>query len=148
MSNKNPTIIEPTFAFDENGNYHINPDVIRNHDNATWNAQRGAVPITSMDSDYLQKAFEDVQYAELKLLKQLDELNITKEHLLYEARRRRIVLRWLDEIKGKAFGGVFKAERAMRKIINFCTEKEDFKKKNHKAFMEEYRSRQQQTQTS
>lgn len=162
MSEKNPTLVAPSFLFDEKGNYsfYVSPEVPENHDRETWHKRFAKLnldevadkekeeqakltdpKISSLTDDKLQSAFEDIQYAELKLLKKLEELNTKKEHLLYEARRRNIVLLWIDQIKGRAFGEVFRAERAIRKVYEFVTQKEHWRK-NQQAFLEESRKKQ------
>jgi hypothetical protein len=80
----------------------------------------------------------------LKLLKEQEKLMKLKEHLLFEASNRRIKLRWLDEIKGRTFGGVFKAERAIRKIIVYCEEKTNFKNQYIADFRKEQEKRRTQ----
>lgn len=152
-NNPNPFVTEPKFMFDENTNLGIDPTVIDTHDTAEWKSIKGSVLIRDMDNGYLQKAFEDVQYAELKLLKDIEKLNEIKEHILFESARRKIRLLWLDEQKSRHYGGIFRAERAVRKITEYAAQKytfrENFRKeyaqKQNALYEEQEHNRAQQT---
>lgn len=136
-NNLNPIIAMPKFMFDEDKNMGLSPQIAETHHLVQWKSKRGLVPMTNMDDDYLQKAFQNVMYAELEHKVELERLNDTKEHLLFEAAKRNIRLKWLDEITSRNFDGIFKAERAVRKIITFAHDKYEFRKK----FREDYAKR-------
>lgn len=131
--------LELSFTYNDDSNGYISPDIIDSHDNAVWNSKKGDVPMRDMDGQFLQRAFEDVLYAELKLMKQLEELERIKCHLLHEASLKKTRLMWLDELRNKSFNNIFKSERAVRKIIDFSLLKSShYRELNREKFRKGY----------
>lgn len=91
---------------------------------AFWTSARGKVRMCDMDDDFLQKAFESVCYSEIQLHNALEHQIATKDKLLKEAYSRGLDLKYPDEVKQKDFGYFFKADRLLRKILQFAFDRQ------------------------
>ncbi len=121
-----------------NENGFISKQTINTHHDYTWQSQGKLKLISDYDDKHLQSIFNTVLYKEMEIMTQLDNVNLTKEHVLHEANLRGIRLDWLDEIKeNKNFSFVFRAERAIRGIMDVARIKyQKHKRDRHKAFKE------------